>query len=122
MHKLSGTFIWFLCQLGLAYRLVSVRLGATVLAALSLLEEAFKSVVREIVALSYRFVNGFSALFVAVFFDRSYWKDHRSLAWSDFGRRSTGRDWTHGIQSKLNAVVAREVSIADGLPRRTTRL
>lgn len=71
---------------------------------------------REIVALSYRFVNGISAFFVAVLIDRSYWNSHRK-AWSDLDNRRSGRNWTHSIQSTLNAVVARQVSVADDVTR-----
>lgn len=99
-------------MLGIGYR-VWISFAGSVVDALGLPEEGVKSVLREIVALSYRFVNGISAFFVAMFVDRSYWNSHRK-AWSDLNQRSKERNWTHSIQSTLNAVVAREVSVTDG--------
>lgn len=97
-----------------AYR-IWVHVASSVVDALGLPEEGVKSVLREIVALSYRCVNGISAFFVAVLVDRSYWRSHRR-AWSDMDHGNGGHNWTHSIQSTLNAVVAREVSVSEGVP------
>lgn len=94
---------------GVAYR-IWVNVASAVVDTLGLPEEGVKSILREIVALSYRCVNGVSAIFVAVLVDRSYWRSHRR-AWSDMDTGNAGRNWTHSIQSTLNAVVAREVSV-----------
>eukprot|EP00892_Ulva_mutabilis_P007490 jgi/Ulvmu1/5112/UM021_0129.1 len=104
--------------LGIAYR-VWVNVASSVVDALGLPEEGVKSILREIVALSYRCVNGVSAFFVAVLVDRSYWRAHRR-AWSDMDHGSSAHNWTHRIQSTLNAVVAREVSVSQGNGKTTS--